>query len=789
MTKLEMKIREAETCLEMGLFDESLSIYKTLMEQTGSSDVLPKSEIKDKIQEIETRIRNERDSVPQASITREMVHLLEDPTDMDTSVGLVDKAAAFKELGLFKEATEVYLQLLEAASGSEEISLPDIFADLSLCLLQIHSPETVVSQILNTLERLGTPPGPTAQSLYRVALEMEKIKALDLSADLFRKALDLDPTNETIRSRVNVSSTRKTAVSRYEHLIADGVTNKHDLQAAFTASRKIGKSIESVLIGNFKVEKEKLGQSLARFYGCPFVAFDPKLPIPVELIQKLKKPFLVHNGWVPLSWNKNGIEVLIDDPKDLRKTDTIRALMATSKFRLSVGTKEDIIRFIEFFFNTDDESALENTLSDLESMLPDVEFEEVEEEEADEEVVDESSSQVVKFVDQVLITAYRKNVSDIHIEPSPLSNITTVRFRQDGVCHEYAQAPNAMAPAILSRIKIMANLDIAEKRLPQDGKIKMNRKGVPMFELRVSTMPTTAKKEDVVLRILAKAGAMALGDLGLKERNQRILEKIITQPYGLILVVGPTGSGKTTTLHSALGHINKPEIKIWTAEDPVEITQAGLRQVEAKPRIGLDFARIMRGFLRLDPDVIMIGEMRDHETAAIGVEASLTGHLVFSTLHTNSAPETITRLLDMGLNPLNFSDAFLGVLAQRLLRKMCKDCKESYHPTEQEFEAIVNAYGKDQFGAVDIAYYPELKLYRSKGCDTCSDSGYRGRMGIHELMEGTREAKGLIKQNSPTEKLFEQAFRDGMATLKQDAIAKMFDGLTDMNEIRRVCVE
>jgi type II secretory ATPase GspE/PulE/Tfp pilus assembly ATPase PilB-like protein len=277
--------------------------------------------------------------------------------------------------------------------------------------------------------------------------------------------------------------------------------------------------------------------------------------------------------------------------------------------------------------------------------------------------------------------------------------------------------------------------------------------------------------------------------MGLNERNLGIMKKILAQPYGLILVVGPTGSGKTTSLHAALGYINKPGIKIWTAEDPVEITQPGLRQVEAKPRIGLNFARIMRAFLRADPDVIMIGEMRDQETASIGVEASLTGHLVFSTLHTNSAPETVTRLLDMELNPLNFSDAFLGVLAQRLTRRLCKNCREKYHPSREEFEEIVADYGKEQFEATKIEFTPELTLYRSGGCEVCSGTGYKGRMGIHELMEGTPPIQRMIKKQASSEDLLAQAAKDGMTTLKQDGIQKVFQGLTDINEVRRVCID
>jgi type II secretory ATPase GspE/PulE/Tfp pilus assembly ATPase PilB-like protein len=359
----------------------------------------------------------------------------------------------------------------------------------------------------------------------------------------------------------------------------------------------------------------------------------------------------------------------------------------------------------------------------------------------------------------------------------------------DGVCQEYLQVPNSMARGIISRLKVMAGLDISERRLPQDGKIKFKRKGIPPFELRMATLPTAGGFEDAVLRILAKAGAMKLEEMGLNERNLRIMQRIITQPYGLVLVVGPTGSGKTTSLHAALGYINKPGIKIWTAEDPIEITQAGLRQTEVKPKIGVDFARMMRAFLRGDPDVIMIGEMRDEETASIGIEASLTGHLVFSTLHTNSAPETITRLLDMGLNPLNFSDAFLGVLAQRLVRRLCTKCREEFHPSSEEFEELVLDYGKDAFEETGITYTSDLTLYRAKGCDKCSGTGYRGRMGIHELLEGTAETKRMIKRQATVEDLFVQGRKDGLTTLKQDGILKVFQGHTNIIEVRRVCIE
>jgi type II secretory ATPase GspE/PulE/Tfp pilus assembly ATPase PilB-like protein len=365
-----------------------------------------------------------------------------------------------------------------------------------------------------------------------------------------------------------------------------------------------------------------------------------------------------------------------------------------------------------------------------------------------------------------------------------------IRFRLDGACQRYQTVPPQYKRALVSRIKIMAELDITERRLPQDGKIQFKKFGGRDIELRVATLPTQGGLEDIVMRILASGDPIPLDNMGFSKRNDEVFKKVIELPYGIILVVGPTGSGKTTTLHSALKHINTPERKIWTAEDPVEITQAGLRQVQVHPKIGFTFSRAMRAFLRADPDVIMVGEMRDQETCETGIEASLTGHLVFSTLHTNSAPETITRLLDMGMDPFNFADALLGVMAQRLGRTLCKDCKEEYNPEEKEFNDLVLEYGgEEQFAKTGIEYSKDLTLFKAAGCGKCGDSGYRGRMGIHEMMEGTDEIKHLVQNKMPLADIRAQATADGMTSLKQDGIEKVFGGKTDIRQIRMVCIK
>ena len=404
--------------------------------------------------------------------------------------------------------------------------------------------------------------------------------------------------------------------------------------------------------------------------------------------------------------------------------------------------------------------------------------------------VGEEDSAVVQLVNKIILDAYSRNASDIHIEPYPGKQNTQVRIRVDGSCTVYQTIPFSYKNAVVSRIKIMSDLDIAERRLPQDGKIKFKKYGGKDIELRVATIPTQGGLEDVVMRILAAGEPIPLDKMGFSQPNYKNFISVVTKPYGIIFVCGPTGSGKTTTLHSALSFINKTETKIWTAEDPVEITQRGLRQVQVKPKIGFDFAAAMRAFLRADPDVIMVGEMRDKETTSIGIEASLTGHLVFSTLHTNSAPESITRLLDMGMDPFNFADAVLCILAQRLVRTLCKTCKRKYHPSKEEFDDLVREYGEEDFKKnLGIEYTDDLELHKPEGCDLCSNTGYRGRMGLHELLMGTDDMKKLIQTKAEMKIIRDQAIHDGMTTLKQDGIEKIFQGHCDLIEVRKVCIK
>jgi type II secretory ATPase GspE/PulE/Tfp pilus assembly ATPase PilB-like protein len=377
-----------------------------------------------------------------------------------------------------------------------------------------------------------------------------------------------------------------------------------------------------------------------------------------------------------------------------------------------------------------------------------------------------------------------------------------IRFRKDGLLRPYMELPHTYRAALVARIKIMCDLDISERRKPQDGKIAFGR-FVPghKLELRVATIPTTGGMEDVVLRLLASAKPIAIGELGLDPRNLGPIKELAERPYGMLLCVGPTGSGKTTTLHSVLAHINRPERKIWTAEDPIEITQAGLRQVQVNPKIDWTFARALRAFLRADPDVIMVGEIRDRETAQMAIEASLTGHLVMSTLHTNSAVETVTRLLDMGMDPFNFADSLLGVLAQRLVRRLCPHCRTTTPATPARIDELMSnwqhAYAEaparpDPDGVLAgwtqrFGQDGRLMHYQSPGCERCDGVGLRGRAGLHELLVVSREVRRLIQTGVRADELLKVAQAEGLRTLRQDGIDKVWAGVTTIDEVRASC--
>ncbi|MDR3578519.1 MAG: ATPase, T2SS/T4P/T4SS family [Oryzomonas sp.] len=578
-------------------------------------------------------------------------------------------------------------------------------------------------------------------------------------------------------------------------LTKNGLMDRQKTQHAREISKQHNIPLEKALIKLRYIDEEQLAQAVATQYDLPYVTINCQ-DLDVVLSQYISVVYAQKHRIAPISKIGNTLTLAMSAP--LRQLD-IRELEDSIRLRIIavVATENDIRMAHRQLYNVtshgtatsaSDEVNLDILPDSIVDLLSKTSLGDEPDIEEETRKVTEKDSVIVKLVNKIIYDAYVGKSSDIHIEPYPGKKDVVVRTRVDGQCSVYQKIPYKYKFAIPSRIKIMADMDIAERRKPQDGKIEFKKFGPLDIELRVATMPTVGGLEDIVIRVLSSGEPIGFKDLGLTDRNRRVFEEALKSPHGLVLVVGPTGSGKTTTLHSALATINQPNRKIWTAEDPVEITQPGLRQVQVNPRIGFTFATALRSFLRLDPDVIMVGEMRDEETASIAVEASLTGHLVFSTLHTNSASETVTRLLEIGLDPYGFSDSLLCVLAQRLARRLCTDCKESYQPTKSEIDEFIDEYGQEDF-ALSGLKREELSLYRAVGCERCGHSGYRGRLGIHEVLDCTTSLKNLIKRRSHTASIYEQAVLDGMTSLKQDGITKVLQGLTDIHEVRRVCIK
>ncbi len=589
--------------------------------------------------------------------------------------------------------------------------------------------------------------------------------------------------------------------SKYDYLVADAVLSAQELELATRSARRKNQDVEEVLLTEFQVKLPTLGAALSKFFGVPYEPFRSDRVKPIDLLKNLKRDYLEQNQWIPIEDTSEGLIVLTMDPEQVKGSRVVNNVFPKSKPAYRVTTISEFRQTLDQFFGAKafvDDTSVGELLSGMDEGVED---------EVAEDVSAAADNELVKLVNKIITDAYQQGASDIHIEPAPGKERTLVRFRKDGSLQKYIEIPASFRNAIVARVKIMCDLDISEKRKPQDGKIKFKRFGPLDIELRVATIPSAGGVEDIVMRILAAGEPIPLDKLGVLPDSLEKLKTAVSKPYGLFFVCGPTGSGKTTTLHSVLGFLNTPDTKIWTAEDPVEITQKGLRQVQVNKKAGLDFASVMKSFLRADPDIIMVGEMRDAETTGIGIEASLTGHLVFATLHTNSAPESIIRLLDMGMDPFNFADALLGILAQRLAKRLCK-CKEAYEPAPEEMKHFLTeyceelqntaTYKKDAKSAMENLYRRWLKdygkdgkfqIYRAKGCEACGNSGYKGRLGLHELMIGTDAVKKLIQEHARVAELLAQSLEDGMRTLKQDGMEKVLQGITDMKQVRAVCIK
>lgn len=593
--------------------------------------------------------------------------------------------------------------------------------------------------------------------------------------------------------------------SKYDLLVEAKLVTADELDEAGRTARKRGISVEKVLVDEVGVSMTDLGNALAKFFGVPYEPHRPERMKPMDLLRNLKREYSESNQWVPVEETKEGLLIVSPDPEKIRQSKIVTHVFPRHKLRYAVTTEPEFKDILNSFFGYGGDAG---DIGDLLEGLGEDEYEDASGANK-EDLSAASDNELVKLVNKIIIEAYHQGASDIHIESYPGKGKTQVRFRKDGSLAHYIEVPASYRNALIARLKIMCDLDISEKRKPQDGKIRFRKYGPLDIELRVATLPTQGGVEDVVMRILAAGEPIPIDKLGVSPHNLPILKQTVSKPYGLFFVCGPTGSGKTTTLHSILSHLNTPDTKIWTAEDPVEITQRGLRQVQVNRKAGLDFATVMKSFLRADPDIIMVGEMRDKETTAIGIEASLTGHLVLATLHTNSAPESIVRLLDMGMDPFNFADALVGILAQRLAKRLCARCKAPYHPDAEELKLLITEYcqelmntkpfQEDPKTAFEKVYmdwakhYADEKgnftLYKKVGCDGCGKTGYRGRVGLHELLVATDPVKRHVQERSRVSELLATALEEGMRTLKMDGIEKVLGGLTDVAQVRAVCIK
>ena len=599
-----------------------------------------------------------------------------------------------------------------------------------------------------------------------------------------------------------------------EALISLGMISTAQLDEAL-AQQQTDRSVPlgELLVRMGVVSREDLQIALSRKMGYPLVDVD-SFPIEADALRKLSYAVASRLAVVPLLVREGRLVVALDDPARRRASVDEVEFSAQMKVVPVLAHSRSIDAVIYAAYDKigaiggprvqfDDPAIPFNLdLPDTDKLVETLEKEGQQRQASgddDDQPIEQSDNSLVRLLNNMIIEAHNDRVSDIHIESYPGREKIRVRFRKDGLLRTYLELPHNYRNALIARVKIMCDLDISERRKPQDGKINF-AKFSPQhrLELRVATIPTNNGLEDVVMRILASAKPLPVDRLGLSAENLERLQRAIERPYGLVLCVGPTGSGKTTTLHSALSHINVPERKIWTAEDPVEITQPGLRQVQINPKIDWTFAKSLRAFLRADPDVIMVGEIRDEETASMAVEASLTGHLVLSTLHTNSAPETVTRLLDMGLDPFNFGDSLLAVLAQRLVRRLCTECRKSRPAENAEIDELLadymHAFGQgEKPTSADVVLERwranhsrdgRLMMHHSAGCPSCNNTGYKGRAGIHELMMVSGALRHQIQTGSRAEALAHTAMGEGMRTLRHDGIDKVLAGITSIEEVR-----
>ncbi|HJR15519.1 MAG TPA: type IV-A pilus assembly ATPase PilB [Gemmatimonadales bacterium] len=551
-----------------------------------------------------------------------------------------------------------------------------------------------------------------------------------------------------------------------EILLREGLVTREQLAQALTEQRNTKHRLGYVLVKLGLVQELEITKVLARQYRMPAVDLT-RFEVDPKIIKLVPAEMATKSIVLPLKREGRTLTVAMADPTDHGLLEDLKFITRFDLFPVIAG-EYTLRNLIEKHYESSDQQ-LASLLKDMEETAEDVEVvEEQEDEAATQAQIDDAP--VVKLINGLLTDAVKRGASDIHIEP--FEHEIRVRYRIDGALLEIMKPPLKMKAALTSRVKILSQLNIAERRVPQDGRLKL-KMGVRVIDFRVSTLPVLFG-EKIVLRILDKGNlTLDLTKFGFEEKAERDLMKSILNPYGMVLVTGPTGSGKTTTLYSALSRINTPEVNIMTAEDPVEYNLMGINQVLVRTEIGLSFAAALKAFLRQDPNIIMIGEIRDLETGGIAIKAALTGHLVLSTLHTNDAPSTITRMIDMGIEAFNVASAVNLVVAQRLVRRICKDCKTEHKYTDVELAAL----------GTDLESLRSIKFMKGTGCDTCSGTGYKGRAGLYEVMALSPELRRMILRGASVAEIQTQAVADGMLTLRMDGMKKIERGVTTLEEV------
>jgi type IV pilus assembly protein PilB len=563
---------------------------------------------------------------------------------------------------------------------------------------------------------------------------------------------------------------RGRSVDFTEILLRRGIISPEQLREAEQMSNRDGKAtLADCLIKLGYASGEEVMRALAQQYGLDYIDLR-EVSIPDSVIELVPESVARENVVLPLAGDEDSIKVIASNPNDLETQDKLRFIL-NRKIEIALAPRENILESINRYYGQIEGESADSILQEFTDTAIDFTATDNDPGGADE-AIDENSAPVVKLVQLMITEAVQTRASDIHVEP--FEDRVRIRYRIDGVLAERDSPPRRMLGPIISRIKILAKMDIAERRRPQDGRIKVTAADKDM-DLRVSIIPTN-HGQSVVMRLLDKDNIkIGIRQLGFAEDNFQVFQSLIKRPNGIVLVTGPTGSGKTTTLYAALNALNRPDRKIITAEDPVEYYLPGINQVEVRHSIGLDFARIIRAMLRQAPNIILVGEMRDSETASMGIQASLTGHLVFSTLHTNDAPSAVTRMTDMGVPGYLVASSVIGILAQRLVRVVCPKCKRLYAPKQ----SVLDDAG------IPARLAENAQFAKGAGCSHCSKNGYRGRLGIYEMMPMTSKIRELIFKNSSSVDIRKVAISQGMKTLYVDGIRKVLRGLTTLEEVYR----